>query len=308
MKPPVDKPPFLVLSRYHLSKNAARNAVIAVLERCDTPCPRDGWDSLRLQWKQEKPSLTVSFQQLVDEARQTGIVKRLQDYLDKRDPVFGGTHEEMATPNFQFKWKTEYAGWKREVQGPCRTACVERELTDDILDYRRQACDHSNEYDFRLTARYFRAYLSACVSILDAFINRHILLAKYENFTSPEFEELKAERRMEEKMRLWCSVCSVDDPSSLYSSKPWCHFQELREKRNMILHAVDPISTYSVKEMQVFLNKVQTGIGKLLLLLRKAHKKPALGFIERLRTAPKVQFHQIRFKGDGNHRIKVQVD
>ena len=55
----------------------------------------------------------------------------------------------------------------------------------------------------------------------------------------------------------------------------------------------------------MYLNKVQTGVGELLLLLRKAHLKPTLGFVERLRTAPKVDYHRICFRADGEHKIKV---
>jgi hypothetical protein len=110
---------------------------------------------------------------------------------------------------------------------------------------------------------------------------------------------------MEEKVRLWWAVCSDDDPAPFFRSAMWCHFQELRTKRNEILHAVEPISIYGLKDIQVFLNKVQTGVGELLLLLRQAHKKPTLGFIEQLRTAPKVDFHRVRFRAEGEHEIKV---
>jgi hypothetical protein len=298
-------PHFLVLEKYALSKAKAREAVVAVLQQCDVQRPKEGWESLRLTWKDGSSPASVGFSELVDEARLTGIVQRLQEYLDRKDPVFGGTFGDFCTPNFQLRCKSAYAGWEKEAQGPCRTSCVERDLTDDILEYRRQACERSNEYDFRITARSFREYLSACVSLLDAFINRHILLARHDGFTSPEFSRLQTETNMEEKVRLWWAVCSDDDSSPFFRSAMWCHFQELRTRRNEILHAVDPISVYALKDIQVYLNKVQTGVGELLLLLRKAHKKPTLGFIERLRTAPKVNFHRICFRADGEHQIKV---
>ena len=298
-------PHFLVLQKYHLSKALGRNTVIATLERCEVQQPKDGWDTLNLTWKHEQPPISVGFGELVDEARRTGIVSHLQEYLDKRDPVFGGTFGDMCTPNHQLKCSTAYAGWRKEVQGPCRTSCVERDLTEDTLHYRSEACERSNEYDFRVTARAFRSYLSVCLSLLDAFINRHILLAQHEGFSSPEFDRLKVETNLEEKVRLWWAVCSGDDPASFFQSAAWCHLQLLRTKRNEILHAVDPISVYSLKEIGLYLNLVRTGIGELLLQLRRAHKKPTLGFIERLRTAPKVDFHKIRFRADGKHEIKV---
>ena len=37
-----------------------------------------------------------------------------------------------------------------------------------------------------------------------------------------------------------------------------------------------------------------------MLLLRTAHKKPTVGFIGQLRTAPKVKYQQINLKVDGD--------
>jgi len=300
-----DNPHFLVLQKYHLSKDLGRKTVISALERCEIPRPKDGWDTLNLTWKDGQPPISVSFRELVDEARRTGIAGRLQEHLDKCDPIFGGAFADVCIPNHQMKCSREYAGWRKEVQGPCRTSCVERDLTEDILYYRREACERSDEYDFRVTARAFRSYLSVCVSLLDAFINRHILLAQHDGFSSPEFDRLKVETNLEEKVRLWWAVCSEDDPASFFQSAAWNHLQQLRTKRNEILHAVEPISIYSLKEIGLYLNLVRTGIGELLLQLRRAHQKPTLGFIERLRTAPKVDFHQITFRADGKHEIKV---
>lgn len=297
--------PFLVLHPYALSREKARAAVIDILRRCEVQTPKEGWDSLRLTWNQQQPPVSVTFHDMVAEARRTGVVERLQDKLDQADPMFGGCINEFCTPNHQLQVMTEYAGWKKEAQGPFRSACVERDLMEDILEYRRLACVHSNQHNFRLTARYFRAYLTACVSILEAFINRHILLAKHDGFSSPEFDKLQVETNLEEKVRLWWQVCSGDNPTPFFRSVAWCHLQELRTRRNEVLHAIDPIAIYAIKDLQLYLNKVRSGVGELLWQLRKAHKKPTLGFIERLRNAPKVEFQKITFRADGQHEIKV---
>ena len=300
------QPHFLELKPFHLSVEKARCAVISTLERYEVQRPENGWESVFFKRNDVTPTKSVTFTELIDEARRTGVVSPIQEYFDKNDPVFGGTINEISIPNFQLTHNVEFAGWSKEAQGPCRTSCVEFELTDDILDYRCRTCEHSNEYNFQFTARYFRAYLSSCISIVEAFINRHILLAEYEGFSSPEFEQLKKTNRLEERISLWWSFCSEDDQSSLLQSTAWNHFQELRKKRNEILHAIDPISVYSLKEIQLYLNKVRTGIGEFLLILRRAHQKPTLGFIERLRTAPLVDFMKIRFKSDGPDKMKRQ--
>ncbi len=156
-----------------------------------------------------------------------------------------------------------------------------------------------------VTSRYFRNYLAACVSIVDAFINRHIHIAKADGFDSPEFDELKRATQTKSKMELWWKVCCDDDPSPLFSSTPCCRFQELRDKRNNLVHALQPFGVYSLREIQTFLNKVQCGVGELMLLMRKAHDKPSLEFIERLRTAPIVDFHRIHFSANGDTVDKV---
>lgn len=298
--------PFLVLQKYALSREKARTAVIALLHRCQVQPPKAGWETLQLTWNEGSPPISATFHEMVTEARRTGLVQRLQDGLDKADSVFGGVFiNEFSTPNHQMQLKTAFAGWAKEAQGPCRSSCVERDLVEDILEFRRLACVHSNEHDFRLTARYFRVYLTACVSLLEAFINRHILLAKHDGFESPEFDQLQVETNLEEKVRLWWAVCSGDSHSPFFRSMAWCHLQELRTRRNEILHAVDPISIYAMKDLQVYLNKVRTGIGELMFLLRKAHGKQTLGFIERLRNAPKVDFQRITFRADGKHEVKL---
>ncbi len=296
---------FLTLQQYHLSKEKARKAVIRTLQQCDVREPTNGWDSQTLTWNDDDEKCEVTFRDLVYEARRSGIVEKMQRYLDKKDAVFGGLLQELATPNWQLTIKIEFAGIERKARGPCRSASSENDLTDDILYYREQTCKRSSEHDFRLTCRYFRAFLAACISIIDAFINRHILLADYEKFSTPALDILKATINQKERLRLWFSVCSTDDPTSFFGSREWCHFQEIRAIRNEVVHATNPIEVYSIEDIHRYLNKVRTGVGELLLRLRIAHRKPTLGFIERLRTAPLVDYSQITYLADGQHKVQL---
>ena len=279
--------------------------MIDTLTRCELQPAEGNWGKTTVNWNKIDPPFSMTFPQMVNEARRTGIVRLLQRYLDNQDGIFGGTIEDLGSPNYQMRLGAQYGDFKAEIQGPCRTSMVEKDLTDDILYYRRVACEHSNEHDFVLTARFYRNYLSACTSIVDAFVNRHILIAKSQGFTSPEFERLRNAIKVETRMELWWRVCVNDDPSPLFGSVQWNHFHELRTKRNEILHAVDPIGLYSMPRMQEYLNKVRTGVGGLMLLMRKAHNKPSLGFIERLRTAPRIEYHQIHLRADGDRCIRI---
>jgi hypothetical protein len=293
--------PFLVLGDYHLSAKKARIAVIELMARAQQDCPDSGWERAQVTIKKgDQEVVTMTFPQMVEEAERTGIVHHFHRFFDRADSVFGGTHDgDFGTPNYNMKISTTYGGFSAEVQGPCRTAVVEFDLTLDILYYRMMACRHSNEHDFRPTSRYFRNYLSACVSIVDAFVNRHIHVAKTDGFDSPEFNDLQLSRRVEDRLELFWNVICSEDPAILFGSRYWCHFNEIRQKRNEIVHSLNPIAIYSLPEIQKYLNKVHA-VGELLLLLRTAHKKPTVGFIEQLRTAPKVKYQQIRFKVDGD--------
>lgn len=301
--------PFLVIGENHLSPARARRRVIETLVQCGENEPADGWDKVVVKWKKGDPPFSMTFPEMVEDARKNGIVVHIQRHLDRKDSVFGGTLcDDFCTPNYQITLKTEFGSFKAEVQGPCRTACVEAELTEDILYYRRAACTHSNEYDFARTSRYYRNYLMASISLVDAFINRHIFMAMEDGFTSPEFEELKQTTKIERKVELLWKVCCKEDTAQLFGSVAWCRFQELREKRNALVHAVDPIAIYSLPSIQKYLNKVRSGVGELLLLIRTEHKKPTVGFIERIRTAPLVAYHQVHTRVDGDRVEKIKLD
>jgi len=213
------------MDQYHLSRDKARTAVIAALERCGEVRPREGWDNLQLTWKHETPPNTATFRELVEEARKKGAIVEIQRHLDKSDSVFGGSIDELSIPNYQMSVNTAYAGWEKQVTGPCRASSIVMDLMEDILEYRTRTCEYSNEYDFRACCRYYRAYLSACLSLVDAFINRHILIAEHDGFSSPEFDRLKTTTSLEDRIHLLLQVCSEDDPRQVLRSIPWCHFQ-----------------------------------------------------------------------------------
>jgi hypothetical protein len=291
--------PFLTLHDFHLSREAGRAQVLATLARFMSPAPVNvDWHKGAIDIAKGESKKRLTFAEMEQDARRTGVVEFLQRQLDQQDPVFGGTFD-TATPNFQMRIKTEYAGWSREVQGPCRIGLIEKDLMEDILHYRQQACLASSDYSFREVARHYRAYLASCISLFDAFINRHILVATHEGFDSPALRQLKESRSMEERVAAWLETCTEKTMKDLAHRKEWCHFQKLRQERNALLHVVDPFSVYRIKEIATMLNDVRTGVGELLRLLRSFHfGKATLLFIERLRTAPKVEYHSIRQKAE----------
>ena len=296
----VSQEAFLSMHEYHLSREKARKRVLATLTQLTgTPCNSLDWKSGEVTVSDGKKSVKFKAADMEQEARRTGIVGVLQRAIDNRDGVFGGTLGDASTPNHQLKITTEYAGWRKEVEGPCRIGVATDDLMEDILHYREEICRVSADYDFRVLSRHYRAYLGACISIVDAFINRHILLASHDRFESEAFTRLQVARGMEEKVECWLQTCSEKTLKAIANREEWCHFQELRQERNALQHAVEPFSVYSIRVIAKYLNYTRTGIGALLKLLRSIHSKPTLGFIERLRTAPEVSFNRITLKATG---------
>ncbi|MCF6208568.1 MAG: hypothetical protein L3J61_04190, partial [Ghiorsea sp.] len=72
-------------------------------------------------------------------------------------------------------------------------------------------------------------------------------------------------------------------------STEWLYFQKIRSMRNMFVHPPEPIASYSIKEMAKYMNYCNKGIGGLLEKFRSyTNEDPHIGFIHKVKTAPKV--------------------
>jgi hypothetical protein len=295
-------PYFLTIGQYHLFRKEAEEAVINALKQCGYHKPsKKSWGEIDLIITENEQPTQVKFYQLVQKARLSGIaLEGWQRQIDNNDKVFGGFFS-IATPNHQLEITNSYAGYSKNLKGPCRSSPVEQELADDILFYRQQACHYSNSTDFSLTCRYYRAYVLSCISLIDAFINRHILLLKFIGFCSEDFQKLEGAFNLEDKIDLWMKIHATRDLSAIKKTKEWNHFKVLKEERNMLTHAVEPFYGHQISEVANYLNYVRTGIGGLLRLLRNMQRLSSLGFIERLRTAPKISYNRITLRADENH-------
>ncbi|MBD2626145.1 hypothetical protein [Trichormus variabilis] len=302
-------PHFLTMDEYHLSRKKAEELVTDALKQLHFhKPPNKNWSDIDITISNNGSSSKFKFHQLVKQARLTGIaIESLQKDKDLRDETFG-RYFSLATPNHQLSINTLYAGYSKEFRGPCRVAPCEDELTEDIIFYRQQVCANSNSNDFSLTCRYYRAYVLACISLVDAFINRHILLLRHQGCSSPEFQDLEREFKIENKIDLWLKTytSSRKNISAINRTKEWNHFVLLKEERNMLTHAVEPYYGHQIYEIANSLNYVRTGIGGLLFLLRRERALDTLGFIQKLMTSPQVRCHEITLKADGEHIIKMK--
>lgn len=282
-------PHFLTIEKYHLSVQKAEQAVEAALKHCGISKPHNkSWAEIDITMTENGQPEQFKFYQLVKKARLSGIaLEILQKQIDNADPFFGGSLI-FATPNHQLEIAVSFAGNEKKLQGPCRIAPVEQELGEDILFYKQQVCEYSNSSDFSLSCRYYRSYVFSSISLIDAFINRHIQISRMQGLASPEFQELERTINLENKIDLWLKVFANKSLSSINRTKEWNDFKLLQKERNMLTHAVEPFYGHQIKEIADYLNFSRTGVGGLLNLLRISQNLKSLGFIERLRTAPKV--------------------
>lgn len=297
----MENPPFLEIDDYHLSGSEAKREIIKALLKSGLKSPKGGWERATYNFGAVK----VTFNQLYVETRKNGVIPFLQYNIDQSDEVFGGTRFGISTPTMGFNSVTStYAGFTRKLTPPMTDQPVEFEITDDIMFYREESCLYSDEYDFTYCTRYYRAYLSSCISLIDAYINRHILIYKYKGLNTADFQLLQKTSRLEDRLELFLKIFGNTDLSAINGGVEWIHFKELRRLRNEMTHINSPSLGYSIHEFADHFNYVRKGIGGLLKLIRKAQGKESLSFIERLRTAPIVYFNEITHKGDGKHIIK----
>ncbi len=299
-----DEPYFLEIEEKLLSKAEARKLLIETLLRNGIKSPKGGWEKSSYNFGQGEKLHTKSFNELISELKQNGIVSFIQGNIDTSDPIFGGTFGIAIPTMLMGPVTSTYAGHSRSLMPPMTDSPVEMQLSEDILFYREEACLFSNEYDFTFCTRYYRAYLTSCVALVDAFINRHILMYKFQGRLVNEFEEVNKISRLEERLNKFLQVDTGHDLSSINNGVEWLHFKNIRRLRNEMTHINSPTLGYSITEFADHFNYVKKGIGGLLKLIRELQGRQSLGFIEKLRLAPLIYFNEIIHKNDGNHLIK----
>ena len=70
----------------------------------------------------------------------------------------------------------------------------------------------------------------------------------------------------------------------------WNHFQELRLARNGLIHSTSPFLGFELRSLERVLNLVREGVGGFLTRIRRLQGLEPLGFMERLATAPRVEY------------------
>lgn len=285
---------YLVIDEYHLAHTDAWEAVVALAKARGAKEPSGGWDQLTMSWtNRDGKVMKLGFERLVDHARRTGVVRELQGDIDAADYVFGSS---FAVPvptsgsGHSMKLKAEYAGYVQELTVPCRYAAIEGELVEDILYYRAAACSHSDADDLIDTCRFYRAYLFSCVSVIDAFINRYVLIYSHTRTKPVDVEAFRHAPTLEAKIGLWLETFAHARLHDINESHEWYELRRLLRAKAELSHGRHAFLGHNIRDLARQLNYVRDAVGGLLLLLRYIEGEKTLGFIERLRTAPRITF------------------
>ncbi|OQP65850.1 hypothetical protein A3860_14750 [Niastella vici] len=238
--------------------------------------------------------------ELVKDVRTLGICKFIQDPIDQNDLIFGGTLG-LSTPNWQLSIVTEWAGYKKSLNGPCRSVPSEIEFSEDIEFYKEETCIESSNHDFVMCARNYRGYLLSTIALIDSYINRHILFHAFKGRNTTNFHLLKESRNTEERIELFIDEFCSFPFSEVKQNLMWDHFKKLKALRNEAVHSLSPYLGIELKEIAFNLNLSIHGVGSLLKKLQEGQGRISLGFIERVRTSPTIHYNQITLRADGNH-------
>lgn len=299
-----EKPPFLIQQEPRLSVKEAEKVVDYILDKLNIRLPvknRNHQFIIKNQGKENEEK--KKYFELVKEVRNTGVCGFIQTDLDRSDNVFGGTFG-MSTPNWQMKLTTEWAGYRKELYGPCRNIPSELDISEDIEFYKEETCLESVYHDFNMSSRNYRGFLFSSLALVDCYINRHIILFSFNGLNTEQFNRLKESRNTEERIEIFVNEFCNFSFEDLKQTKEWDDFKKLKTLRNEVVHSLNPYMGIEFKEVATNLNLSINGVGSLLKKLQEGQGRISLGFIERIRTSPVVHFNQVTLRADGKHKEK----
>jgi hypothetical protein len=151
------------------------------------------------------------------------------------------------------------AGHTLELGAPMRMGMVEEELTDDILEHRLRASEHSlkDNNDYRMVSCHYNA---SC-AIVEAFINRCVQLDLFRKRSSDALSELQEPRPVVRKFELWLEHFCGEPLSALNGGAEWNDYQMLRKRRNDLMHPPHLMLGIELKAVADHLNLVRRGVG-----------------------------------------------
>lgn len=281
---------FLQTVPIHISREKAKDAVAEALAILGVKRPQtEEWTTGKMVWTTgDGKRQTFQYRELLTEAQKDGFSRQLYTLIDRQDHFFGGTFL-MATNSPAIKMKVVYGGYEQELRGPCRFSPLENDLTDDILHFRESACGASASNNFYDCTRHYRSFLQSSISLVDCFINRYAQLHAVRGAGQLP-DALTKPGTFESRFDAWLQTFGTPGSEKIKQSAEWSQCSKIRQERNRAVHAVEPYLGIQIQDLPQHFNHVRKGIGGLLFRMRLAASQTSLGFIERLRNAPMIEF------------------
>lgn len=279
---------FLGIGRYHRNTSDADKFVLDLLQPRFPNMSRSQLRDATFTFDSGKGPFPQTFPDLKRQAQETGTLKHREFLMD--DEPFFPKGLDVSTPTSALKVTSNYAGHTLEFHGPCRVALVESELCEDILKWRQVACSASAEHSFQECTRAYRAYVFACTSLVEAFLNRVPLYYRELRQHVEAIDKLHLPQNFDDRIHLWVETFCHEPIDALKKTAAWGHLMELREERNSLVHALVPQLGSDIRAYERKLNLVREGVGGFMAKLRAMQRLGSLPFIERLQTAPRVTY------------------
>jgi hypothetical protein len=291
---------FLKIGRYHRNEKDAEALVLSYLTRIIPGKPESYFRAKAFGFG--TAPRRRSFVELCQEARERGCVVELWHFADSRNERHFPPQIGLEAGGSGFEISTTFAAQTHKVPGPGRVHPMEDELSEDILAFRRDACAASTD-TYAQTGRSCRAYLLTCTALVEAFLSRHVHVNQdLVDRGDEKLRRLTQPLSFEERIELWTEIFCDAPLAELKKTDCWSDYEALRQARNSFLHGAHATIAFSLRELPLLLNRVRRGVGGFLAKLRELQDLPPLPFIQRLETAPRVEFIELPAPSPPNPR------
>lgn len=220
--------------------------------------------------------------------RESGIANKLQELYDKSDATLnsmfnlGIESDEIS----RMSVKSKFGSCEKKLISNGLIDSPEQSFSQDICYYRGEFVKACFDKDQTGYTRAYRSTLLSAVSLVECFLQRYIFLVNdgIIQITDQEsFNLFIKPGRISDRIDLWMKIFTSTDISVLHNSNEYKAFSEIKKRRNEIVHSREPMIVYKVKDMIKIMNRVMSGIGGLLILLRRYEGRPEyIGFFRRI--------------------------
>ena len=239
----------------------------------------------------------TSFDTLVAGTTQSGIVPEIDRILWRNTAPSGTIRAATEASNFPDLVLGTGHRASDALQPPgCITNDVLSDILEDILFYRQEVARTSSIEDgFRSSFRAYRAYLVACITSIDTFLNYHRWFfvndaASLSRLSDKEIKIIQNVRLpISRKLSEWIPILSGGH-SLKDTLPPWQTYNAIREERNAFVHVNDPDYLFALEHTSKALNYCRSGVGQLLLDAYKLLGQNPLPRVYAIRYVPMARF------------------